>query len=73
MKIEFEGVVRATGSGRIVIAKKDVRYWFVSNAKLVEVENCDALKAMKKEERRRLHGKTAKVTIEVDERKNDAP
>jgi len=67
LRIEVEGVVKATGPGRMVIAKKNVRYWFVSNAKLVEVENCDVLKAMKKDERRRLHGKNARIVIEIEE------
>jgi ABC-type antimicrobial peptide transport system ATPase subunit len=71
LRIEIEGVVKATGPGKMVIAKKNVRYWFVSNAKLVEVENCDVLKSMKKDERRRLHGKTARVIIEVVEADED--
>ncbi|MEM3403747.1 MAG: hypothetical protein QXJ17_04365 [Nitrososphaeria archaeon] len=66
MEIELEGVVRATGPGRMVIAKERVRYWFVKNAKLVEVENCEALKAMGKGERRKLHGKHVKIVIEIE-------
>jgi hypothetical protein len=67
MRIQSEGVVRATGPGRMVIAKESVRYWLVQNAKPVEVENCDVLKAMKKEDRRKLHGKRACIVAEVQE------
>jgi hypothetical protein len=66
MEIVIEGVVRATGPGRMIIAKEGVRYWFVSNAKLVEIENCDQLKRMKKPERKKLHGKLAKVIIRIE-------
>jgi hypothetical protein len=66
MEIVIEGVVRATGPGRMIIAKEGVRYWFIQNAKLVEVENCDQLKRMKKPERMKLHGKLAKVVIQIE-------
>lgn len=66
MEIVIEGVVRATGPGRMIIAKKNVRYWFIQNAKLVEIENCEDLKRMKKPERKKLHGKPAKVIIQIE-------
>ncbi|MEM3870939.1 MAG: hypothetical protein QXE05_00015 [Nitrososphaeria archaeon] len=65
MIIEMEGIVKDVGPGWMKIAEKNVRYWILKNATIATIEKCPQLKAMKKDERKKLRGKNAKIIIQV--------